>query len=79
MTGHKACTVDEVWPEDLAIARSVIQSMPIATRTVFLLHGFDGLKYGEIADVTGVPIATVEKHMAMALLALTHRLHGDGQ
>lgn len=56
--------------QDLAIAGAVIRALPVKTRTIFLLHRFDGLKYREIAELTGASVSTVEKHMIAALAAL---------
>lgn len=40
------------------------------TRTIFLLHRFDGLRYEEIAAVEGVKVKRVEKEIAKAMLAI---------
>jgi RNA polymerase sigma factor (sigma-70 family) len=65
---------DEVDPERLLIARqslaivqSALMSLPPRTRAVFLLHRYDGLKYKEIANVLGIGVSSVEKHMMQAL------------
>ena len=63
--------------EDLDAVARVIASLPTKTQTVFLLHRFDGLKYREIADVTGSAVSTVEKHMIAALAALSKSIKGD--
>ena len=63
--------------EDLDTVARVIASLPTKTQTVFLLHRFDGLKYREIAEVTGSAVSTVEKHMIAALAALSKNLKGN--
>jgi RNA polymerase sigma-70 factor (ECF subfamily) len=40
------------------------------TRTIFLLHRFDGLRYEEIAATQGVKVKRVEKEIAKAMLAI---------
>lgn len=40
------------------------------TRTIFLLHRFDGLSYEEIAAAEGVKVKRVEKQIAKAMLAI---------
>ena len=65
--------------EDLEIVARVIASLPSKTQTVFLLHRFDGLKYREIAEVTGSAVSTVEKHMIAALAALSKNVKGGVQ
>jgi RNA polymerase sigma factor (sigma-70 family) len=37
------------------------------TREIFLMHRLDGLKYREIADVHGITMSAVEKHIAKAV------------
>ena len=63
--------------EDLDTVARVIASLPTKTQTVFLLHRFDGLKYREIAEVTGSAVSTVEKHMIAALAALSKNIKGN--
>jgi len=40
------------------------------TRTIFLLHRFDGLSYDEIAAAEGISVKGVEKQIAKAMLAI---------
>ena len=63
--------------QDLDTVARVIASLPTKTQTVFLLHRFDGLKYREIAEVTGSAVSTVEKHMIAALAALSKNIKGN--
>lgn len=56
--------------QDLDALREAIEKMPAKTRTVFLLHRFDGLRYREIGEVVGISMSAVEKHMMAALVAL---------
>ena len=46
--------------------REAIQQLSPRTRTVFLMHRIDGMKYREIAAELGVTVSAVEKHIARA-------------
>jgi RNA polymerase sigma factor (sigma-70 family) len=46
--------------------REAIQCLTPRTRTVFLMHRIDGLKYREIAAQLGITVSAVEKHIAKA-------------
>ncbi len=62
--------------EQLAIGYAeAVASLPSKTRAVFLLHRVDGLRYREIAAQLGITTATVEYHMARALLQLDRALN----
>lgn len=37
------------------------------TREIFLMHRLDGLKYREIAEMLGISMSAVEKHIAKAM------------
>lgn len=62
--------------DDLRRIEAALQRLPKKTRTIFLLHRLDGLKYREIADAMGLSVSTVEKHMIKALAAITRRMKG---
>ena len=53
--------------------QEAIDSLPEATRRVFLLHRSDGLKYEEITTVTGISVNTVKYHIKRALAILRRR------
>lgn len=46
--------------------REAIQQLSPRTRTIFLMHRIDGLKYREIAAELGITVSAVEKHIARA-------------
>ncbi|RKQ69641.1 RNA polymerase RpoE-like sigma-24 subunit [Litorimonas taeanensis] len=56
--------------QELELVKKAILAMPPKTQSVFVLNRFEGLKYREIADVTGMSISSVEKHMMSALKRL---------
>ncbi|MEM6267639.1 MAG: RNA polymerase sigma factor [Pseudomonadota bacterium] len=60
--------------ESLRLLERVLAELPARTRTVFLLHRFEGLKYREIAERIGVSVSSVEKHIASAARHLADRM-----
>lgn len=46
-----------------------LRCLPAKTREIFLLSQFDGMAYADIAQVQGVSLATVKRHMQKALTA----------
>lgn len=40
------------------------------TRDIFLMHRFEGLRYDEIAAARGIGLKSVEKHIAIAMVAV---------
>lgn len=58
----------------LAQLVAALGELPERRRAVFVLHRFDGLRYGEIARRLGISLSSVEKHMIKALAHLTARL-----
>lgn len=53
-----------------------IESMPVRTREIFLLHYLEDYTYPQIARHLGISVSAVEKHMARAMLAVTEELPG---
>lgn len=51
----------------LSRVQSALNELPPDCRTVFLLHGVEGLKYTEIADRLGISVSMVGKHLARAM------------
>lgn len=51
-----------------------VESLPEQQREVFLLRQLQGLAFGEIAEVVGVPANTVKSRMRYALERLQHLL-----
>lgn len=61
-------------PEERAEQRSLLMGclaaldrLPAPCRDAFLLHRIDGLPQAEIAAALGIPLRTVERHIARAL------------
>lgn len=58
----------------LEILQGALDELPPDCRTVFLLHGVEGLKYAEIADRLGISLAMVGKHLARAMSHCAQRI-----
>jgi RNA polymerase sigma-70 factor (ECF subfamily) len=72
---------DALSPERVLAARQSVArlkvallKLPLRTQQVFVLHRFEGLRYGEIANRLGVSLSAVEKHMMKAMKYITRRL-----
>lgn len=72
---------EEITPErilqgkdELRLLEQALAELPPRTRTVFLLHRFEGFKYREIAERIGVSVSAVEKHIAAAARHITTRM-----
>lgn len=68
-------------PEEAAWAKMLgnhikewINELPARRREAFQLSRFDGLGYGEIADIMGLSVKTVDNHIWKALQHLKERL-----
>ena len=53
--------------EDLRAATAALLSLPVRTRTIFILHRLEGQKYRDIAAQIGISVSAVEKHMVRAV------------
>ncbi|WAC14927.1 RNA polymerase sigma-70 factor [Dyadobacter pollutisoli] len=53
-----------------------IESLPIQRRRIYLMHRFDGMKYGEIASELGLSVRTIEVQIRLASHALRELLKG---
>ncbi|MGY6276445.1 RNA polymerase sigma factor [Methylomonas sp. MgM2] len=60
--------------ERLEILKSALDELPPDCRTVFLLHGVEGLKYAEIATRLGISLSMVGKHLSRALAHCAQRI-----
>ena len=54
-----------------------IDSMPRKSREIFLAHRLDNKTYQEIADVTGLTVRHVERHMAKALVHIMKHVDSE--
>ena len=53
---------------------SSLRHLPPKCRNVFVMHKFNGLTYGEIAEVEKISVKTVENHMLKAIKILRSKL-----
>lgn len=60
--------------ERLATLKSALNELPTTTRTVFLLHGSEGLTYSEIAQRLGISKSLVNKLLAEAMRHCSRQL-----
>jgi RNA polymerase sigma-70 factor (ECF subfamily) len=60
--------------ERAALVAAAVAGLPAKQRTVVVLRIYNGLPYGEIADVLGLRTATVRSHMLHGLAALRRHL-----
>ena len=65
-----------VGKQSLEKATAAVLELPEVTRTIFLLRRLEGMPYRDIAKRLGMPVSTVEKHMARAVAHLDLRLNG---
>lgn len=68
---------EEPSPERVILAReslravlSALEGVGEKTRDIFLLHRLENMKHQQIADLHGMTVSSVEKHMAKALAAV---------
>lgn len=62
---------DELRARELAeTVNRVLDALPARAREAFLLQRRENLSYARIAEVMGISVGTVEKHMSRALAAL---------
>lgn len=60
--------------ERLSLLKSALNELPTKTRTVFLLHGAEGLTYSEIALRLGISKSLVNKLLAEAMRHCSRQL-----
>lgn len=60
--------------EEVAALAAAMQELPPRAREVLMLHKFEGLSYGEIAERLGIAKNTVMVHMVNALGCLKSKL-----
>ncbi len=75
---HHAAPQDEAlfWREGVAKLVDTLRELPEVTQQVFILYHFEGLSHQQIVHRLGVPLRSVERHMAKALAYCRERL-GD--
>ncbi|MGE0666928.1 MAG: RNA polymerase sigma factor [Sphingomonadales bacterium] len=60
--------------QSLRVVLDALGQLNQTTRDMFLLHRLEKMKYQEIADLYGVSVSAVEKHMMKALAHLAKRI-----
>ena len=63
--------------EEIRRTIDALQELGERTRDVLVLCRFEQMKQGEIAEVLGISVSAVEKHLVKALAHLTRRLNQD--
>lgn len=72
---HTTSSSDPLQTKELQQAiTQTIEQLPTATRDIFNLSRFQGLKYVEIAQKLSISVKTVEAHMGKALKIFRHNL-----
>ncbi len=59
--------------EELARAMSALAELKEKTRDIFILSRLEGMKYREIADLYGMSVSAVEKHLIQAFAHMMDR------
>ena len=63
--------------QQLALALSVLESMPERSRQAFILVRFEQMSYSAASRVMGISVSAVEKHIMKVVRRLTERLRSD--
>lgn len=64
-------------PEFLNRIEQAMLSLPSKTREIFIAHRVHGLSYQQIADITGLSIRGVQRHMVRAICRIDRILEGE--
>ena len=64
---EETTTLEHPDPETLRKLEAAVASMPRLRREIFLAVRLDAMTYAQIAEVTGLSVAQVERHMARAM------------
>ena len=60
--------------EQLTALTAILEELTEKTRDMFLLHRLERMKYHEIAELYGVSVSAVEKHVMKALAHIARRM-----
>jgi RNA polymerase sigma factor (sigma-70 family) len=58
----------------MAAVEEGLEELPAAQREVFEMHEFEGLKFEQIAEITGAPVKTLISRKRYAVMYLRERL-----
>lgn len=64
--------------EEAEQVRSAVEALPEGARRALILYRFEGLGQADIARIMGISRSGVEKHLALAMKHLRHRLADCG-
>jgi len=73
-TAERTPTEAAVATETAALVAAAVAQLPTQQRTVLVLRNWNGMSYGEIAQVTGRDEATARSHMHHALTSIRRYL-----
>jgi RNA polymerase sigma-70 factor (ECF subfamily) len=59
--------------QELHVVVAALQELSERTRDVFMLDRLEHLKHGEIAQIFGISVSAVEKHVSKAVAHLARR------
>ena len=62
-------------PALLKKLEQAVLRLPRSTREIFLAHRLDNMSYQEIAELTGLTVRQVERHMARAIYRLSKEVY----
>lgn len=64
--------------QELRVVAAALQELNDRTRDVFMLFRLERMKHGEIAQLFGISVSAVEKHVAKAVAHLARRASSRG-
>ncbi|WP_419808602.1 sigma factor-like helix-turn-helix DNA-binding protein [Sphingomonas sp.] len=70
-------TIEPTGPEELARLERAMRALPRTTREIFLARRLDDYSYAKIAQITGLSVRQVERHMVKAIRQLGRYARGD--
>ena len=74
VSSHYTADARAVGDSDRRMLSAALERLPLEFRETLVLRELEGLSYGEIARVTGVPVGTVMSRLARARERMRHML-----
>jgi RNA polymerase sigma factor (sigma-70 family) len=74
VSSHYSADARAVGDSDRRMLSAALERLPVEFRETLVLRELEGLSYGEIARVTGVPVGTVMSRLARARERMRHML-----